>query len=78
MVSSVIPDWQTILEFIDKLGTTEGVFVILFFVLHAWIFMLYKGRIKDRQREIDRLADENHEYRERFVLLLDKQFGFKR
>lgn len=32
--------------------------------------------MKDRQRQIDALAKENKEYRERFLDLVDRHFGY--
>jgi hypothetical protein len=75
MESSLMPSWDTIREFINELGALKGVFVLFFFIAHGWIYGLYHGRIKDRQKEIDRLAKDNHEYRDRFMKLLDKKFG---
>ena len=36
---------------------------------------MYNGRLKDRQDEINRLAADNHEYRDRFLAMLDKHFA---
>jgi hypothetical protein len=69
---------QTVKELILSLGLVKGTFVVFFFVAHGWIFLLYNGRLKDRQKEIDRLATDNREYRVRFVTLMDKRFGFKK
>lgn len=66
--------WENILDFIQVLGWAKGVFTIFFFMAHGWIYWLYKGRLQDRQSEIDRLANDNREYRERFLSLLDKHF----
>ena len=38
--------------------------------------MLYRGRLNDRQKQIDNLAKENKEYRDRFLELMDKHFGY--
>jgi len=72
-----MPDWKTIERFISTLGWTKGVFSIFFFMAHAWIFSLYNGRLKDRQAEIDRISDENREYRNRFLKLHDKQYAYR-
>lgn len=68
------PAWADILELIKSLGLFNGIFVIFFFMMHGWVFMLYRGRINDRQKEIDRIAAENREYRERFTKLLDRHY----
>jgi F0F1-type ATP synthase membrane subunit b/b' len=67
---------ETILQFIQTLGWVKGVFAIFFFLMHGLYFMAMRGRLKDRQREIDRLAADNKEYRERFVAMIDKAQGY--
>jgi hypothetical protein len=42
----------------------------LFFVAQSFIFFLYSSRLKERQKEIERLASENRQYRERFMQYL--------
>lgn len=73
-----LPSWEEIKEFIVTFGWAKGILTIFFFMAHAWIYSLYNGRLKDRQKEIDRIAYENREYRERFLALLDQHFGFGR
>lgn len=65
-----------VLEFIKTLGWAKGVFTVFFFMAHAYIYSLYKGRLNDRQKEIDRIAAENREYRERFLALMDSEFSY--
>lgn len=67
-------NWEVIETFIVTFGWTKGILTIFFFLAHFWIFMQYNGRLKDRQREIDRIASDNREYRNRFLELLDKRF----
>lgn len=69
-------DWTVIKELISDLGITKGMFVIFFFLSHIWIFKMYNGRLNDRQKEIDRLAEDNREYRNRFLSLLDEKFSY--
>ena len=71
-----MPAYNTIIDAIKKLGWVKGVFALFFFMAHAWIYALYMGRIKDRQNEIDRLAKENHDYRHKFLRMLDEQHAF--
>lgn len=77
-----VPDFSefftSIMGLVRDLGVTKGLFVAFFSVAHAAVWMLYRGRLNDRQREIDRLAAENKEYRERFTAMLDKNFGIKK
>lgn len=67
---------EIMLEFIEALGWTKGVFTVFFFIAHGYIFILYRGRLSDRQKEIDRIAAENREYRERFLMLMDEKFSY--
>lgn len=67
---------EDLLEFIKALGWTKGVFTVFFFIAHGYIFSLYRGRLSDRQKEIDRIAAENREYRERFLKLMDDKFSY--
>lgn len=68
--------WDTVLTFIQKLGWTKGVFTLFFFIAHYWVFKLYNGRLEDRQGEIDRLAEDNRAYRERYLAKLDDHFKY--
>jgi len=72
------PDWNTIKDFIVTMGWTKGVFTIFFFMTHGWVYILYNGRVKDRQKEIERLAADNREYRERFLKILDEHYDYKK
>src|SRR6266516_2769669 len=58
-------------------GLLRGTFALFFWVMHFWIYRLYNGRLKDRQREIDNIAAENRAYRERFLALIDQSLGLK-
>ena len=69
------PHWAAIKEFIIEFGWTKGVFTVFFFSAHYWVYRLYEGRLKDRQAEIDRLAQDNREYRHTLLTLYDKHFG---
>jgi hypothetical protein len=70
--------WSEIQEFIQQFGWVKGVFTVFFFMSHAWIWRLYTGRLADRQKEIDRLAAENRDYRERFLMILDEKRGYQK
>ncbi len=73
---NIIP-WDTIKTFIKNLGLVKGTFVVFFWIMHAMYFRAMRGRLEDRQKEIDRVAAENHEYRERFLAIIDKNNGYK-
>lgn len=72
-----MPAWDEIRQFVSEFGLVKGIFTIFFFMAHAWIYRLYSGRLEDRQKEIDRLAADNHEYRERFLSTLDREMGYR-
>ncbi|MGH9755304.1 MAG: hypothetical protein ACREA2_21205 [Blastocatellia bacterium] len=67
--------WETIKDFIVSFGWAKGTLTILFWVFHAWIYLLYNGRLNDRQKEIDRLIQENQHYRKIFFTLLEQRMG---
>lgn len=73
MSSSI--NWDTVLQFIQALGWVKGVFAIFFFLMQGLYFWAVRGRLIDRQKEIDRLAADNKEYRERFIAMIDKAQG---
>lgn len=66
-----------ITDLLREFGLTRGLFVCFFFIAHFWIFVLYSSRVKDRKEEIERLAKDNHLYRDRFLALLDDRFGYE-
>jgi hypothetical protein len=72
-----MPSWDQIWTFVHELGVVKGTFVLFFWVAHAAYFALQNGRLKDRQKEIDRLAGENKDYRDRFTALLDRELKIK-
>ena len=41
--------------------------------LNARIHRQYQEQLQDRQNEIDRLAEDNRAYRDRFLALLEKR-----
>lgn len=76
---AVITDFfNTVKDFVITFGWAKGILTIFFFLAHYWIFRQYDGRLKDRQKEIDRLAEENAEYRNRFLDMLDERFKLEK
>ncbi len=75
MEDSVVRLWNIIRDAVVALGWVKGSFTLFFWAAHYWIYTTYKGRLEDRQQEIDRLAADNHEYRDRFLAVLDKHLG---
>ena len=76
-ITNLFPSWDTIKDFIITFGWVKGTLTLLFWVFHIWIYKLYNDRLKDRQAEINRLAQDNREYRERFLAVLDKHFDYQ-
>lgn len=73
-----MPAWDSIREILKQFGFTKGLFILFFFMAHGWVYRLYSGRLADRQAEINRIAEDNREYRERFLAILDDHFGLKK
>lgn len=65
------------LQLIGAIGPTDAALFILVVALYLSFHFQVKGRLKDRQKEIDRLAGDNHLYRDRFLSLIDKNFNYK-
>lgn len=72
-----MPNWETIKGYIVAFGWAKGVLTLFFFMAHGWVYKLYQDRVKDKQAEIDRLAADNREYRERYLFNYDQHFGYK-
>ena len=72
-------DWPAVFaqikDIVLHLGVVRGLFVVFFVGAHGVIFWLYNGRLSDRQKEINRLASENKEHRERFTALIEKKLN---
>jgi hypothetical protein len=69
-------DWESVKTLLVSFGLVRGLFVIFFLMAHYFIWKQYKGRLDDRQKEIDRLAQDNREYRERFLTFMDQVFSY--
>jgi Mg2+ and Co2+ transporter CorA len=72
---------DTIASFLAKFGEINGLLILGIIFMFWWVRSLtarihrqHQEQLQDRQREIDRLADDNHAYRDRFLALLDKKF----
>jgi hypothetical protein len=68
---------DAVVSILEKLGWVNGTFVVFFFGAHYVLYRMYLGRLKDRQGQIDALAAENRDYRERFMAFLDKHHDFR-
>ncbi len=60
-------DWQKFIELTKQVGYTKAVFAFFFVLAHTHIFLLYRRNLNDKQKQIDNIAEENHEYREIFM-----------
>ncbi len=54
-----------------------GILGLILIFLAYLVYHLTTKILADKDKQIDNLASENKEYRERFTNLLDKQFNFK-
>lgn len=54
-----------------------GIVGLVLIFLAYLVYYLTSKILADKDKQIDHLAAENKEYRERFTDLLDKQFNFK-
>lgn len=59
-------------EWFSGLGFAEGLLAIVMALGGLWIYKIHQGRLDDLQREIDRLAQENREHRDRFTRILER------
>ena len=58
----------------SDLSLSEWLMAVLVLLGCWWIYKLQKRLMDERQKEIDRLAQDNREYRERFLKILDDRF----
>ena len=54
-----------------------GILGLILILLAYLVYYLTTKILEDKDKQIDSLAEENKEYRERFTKLLDKQFNFR-
>jgi hypothetical protein len=64
--------FETVGNLIAQFGWAKGTLTVFFWAAHYAYYRSFKGRLNDRQSEIDRLAKDNHEYRDYFMKLLDE------
>ena len=58
-------------EFFANLSFTEGALLILLILGGFWLYKVQQNRFAERQKELDRLAADNRDYRDRFERLHD-------
>lgn len=61
---------------IETVGPEYAVAIIFFFGAHWYIHKLYKTNLDSRQLQIDRLAEDNRQYRDRFLAILDEKYSY--
>lgn len=59
-------------DFLANLSFTEGALLILLILGGFWLYKSQQSRLDERQRELDRLAADNRDYRDRFERLHDR------
>ena len=71
---------DTLFSFLKEFGVTNGLLILGIIGMFSWVRSLnsrihrqHQEQLQDRQRELDRLAEDNHAYRDRFLALLDKK-----
>lgn len=65
-------------QLLKLLGVTKGLFVLFFLGAHWVVLSQYRSRVRQMQAEIDRLATDNHLYRDRFLAFIDRQMNYKK
>ena len=69
--------FSSFIEAAQAFGWERALFTAFFFGMHYAVYKLYLGRLQDRQQEIDRLREENNDYKERFIAMLDQEMDFE-
>ena len=65
------------IELVGLIGWGNALLSVLILSCHFFIFRMYEDRLKDRQAEINRITEENRQYRDRFLKLMDSELGRK-
>ena len=70
--------------FLKEFGDINGLLILGIVAMFGWVWKLnrhihnqHREQLKDRQLEINRLAEDNHAYRDRFLAVLDEKFPHK-
>jgi hypothetical protein len=66
------------MDSVNNFGVTKTLFLLGSITGQGVIYWMYYGRINDKQKEIDRIAIENREYRERLLQLMDRATNYKK
>ena len=63
--------WEGFVGLVKEAGLLGALFSVFFLGVHYWLYRVYEKRVQELKDQIDRLAEENHEYRDRFMDRLD-------
>lgn len=77
MVVVMAEAFDIIKDFIQSFGWVKGSFAIFFFLGHWYYLRALNQRVEDKQGEINRLAEDNRAYRDRYLAALDKKMNYK-
>lgn len=69
--------FNSFIEAVRTFGWERALFTFFFFGMHYAVYKLYVGRLQDRKEEIERLREENNDYKERFIAMLDERMDFE-
>lgn len=68
---------KAIAELFKELGWERGFFFLIIGLFQWFLHRQYRVNLDARKEQIDLLAQENKDYRDRFIQLMDKQYGLK-
>jgi hypothetical protein len=63
-------EWDFLTKIYQEHGIISVAVLVALVAACYWIHKLYEGRLQDRQQQIDRLAEENRQYRDIFMRLI--------
>lgn len=69
---------QQVLELFKQVGWPAGLSIVTILFFYWRNDRLYKRNLDDKQQQIDRLAAENKEYRDRLTALMDRELNYKK
>lgn len=52
--------WSALLSLLQEFGPWQGLFLLVFFIAHVWYYRANEKRFAEREREINRLSEENN------------------
>ena len=61
--------WNSVLSFVTDPAFSSGVWIVSL-IFMAYMHKMYNRQLDDRQKELDRLAADNRQYRDNFAKLM--------